>query len=194
MDFMETNEHDKIIAFDTLYTNNHIQMMKIVMPYFDGQMRRKLAVYIKYLEFRHTLDKYHSHSYELSGCSFEKEEFCINKICSELLPFCTGEEKKKLEQIANLFRTMEMYKEMSRTMEMMKDFAPDLFSEGFGNIFPSGNASENPGESDNDSANSNQSQSNGMMEMLMGMLSPEQKNMFEMFGGSSPHETERMDE
>lgn len=32
---MEKNEHDKIIAFDTLYTNNHIQMMKIVMPYFD---------------------------------------------------------------------------------------------------------------------------------------------------------------
>ena len=35
---MEKNEHDKIIAFDTLYTNNHIQMMKIVMPYFDEPM------------------------------------------------------------------------------------------------------------------------------------------------------------
>lgn len=91
---MEKNEHDKIIAFDTLYTNNHIQMMKIVMPYFDEPMRGKLAVYIKYLEFQHTLERYRSHSYELSGCSFNKEEFNIKKLCSELLPFCTGEEKK----------------------------------------------------------------------------------------------------
>lgn len=167
---MEKNEHDKIIAFDTLYTNNHIQMMKIVMPYFDEPMRGKLAVYIKYLEFRHTLDCYHSNSYELSGCSFNRKEFNMKKICSELLPFCTGEEKKKLEQIANIFQSIEMYKEMSRTMEMMKDFAPDLFSEG--------------------SENNNANQNNGMMEMLMGMLSPEQKSMFEMFGGNIPHESE----
>ena len=51
---METNEHDNIIAFDTLYTNNHIQMLKIVMPYFDARVQGQLAVYIKYLEFRHT--------------------------------------------------------------------------------------------------------------------------------------------
>lgn len=30
--------------------------------------------------------------------------------------------------------------------------------------------------------------------MLMGMLSPEQQSMFEMFGGNVPHEPERMDE
>lgn len=191
---MEKNEHDKITAFDTLYTNNHIQMLKIVMPYFDEQMRRKLAVYIKYLELRHTLDCYHSHSYELSGCSFEKEEFNINKICSELIPFCTGEEKRKLEQIADIFRTIETYKEISRTMEIMKDFAPDLFTEGAGNIFSAGTAAERPEGEDGDSANNNDTQSNGIMEMLMGMLSPEQKAMFEMFGGNSPHEPERMDE
>ena len=86
---MEKNEHDKIIAFDTLYTNNHIQMMKIVMPYFDEPMRGKLAVYIKYLEFQHTLERYRSNSYELTGCSFNKKDFDIKKICSELLPFFT---------------------------------------------------------------------------------------------------------
>lgn len=186
---MEKNEHDKITAFDTLYTNNHIQMLKIVMPYFDEQMRRKLAVYIKYLELRHTLDCYHSHSYELSGCSFEKEEFNINKICSELIPFCTGEEKRKLEQIADIFRTIETYKEISRTMEIMKDFAPDLFTEGAGNIFSAGTAAKRPEGEDGDSANNNDTQSNGIMEMLMGMLSPEQKAMFEMFGGNHTHDS-----
>lgn len=195
---METKEHDKIIAFDTLYTNNHIQMLKIVMPYFDGPMQKMLAVYIKYLEFRHTLDRYRLPSYELNGCSSEKKEFDIGKICSELLPFCTPEEKKRLGQIAEFFRSMEMYKEMSRTMEMMKEFAPDLFNDGpggIGNLFSSGSSHENqPDGTDNDTADQSNSRNNGMMEMLMGMLSPEQKAMFEMFGGNNPHESERMDE
>lgn len=194
---METNEHDNIIAFDTLYTNNHIQMLKIVMPYFDAQAQGQLAVYIKYLEFRHTLDHF-SHPHELSGCSFHKEEFNINKICSQLSPFCNSAEKEKLERIAGIFRSIEMYKEMSRTMEMMKEFAPDLFANGLGNIFPSEDAQASPDGSDTDSPDgshhfSNQ-QNNNMMEMLMGMLSPEQKSIFEMLGGNHTHESDRMDE
>lgn len=196
-EIMETNEHDKILAFDTLYTNNHIQMLKIVMPYFDGQMQGKLAVYIKYLEFRHTLD-HCSRSHELSGCSFHKEEFNINKLCSELSPFCSGAEKEKLDRIAGIFRSMEMYREMSRTMEMMKDFAPDLFADGPGSIFASGNSPDSPdGSAPNDadpSANQANRPNNNMMEMLMGMLSPEQKSIFEMFGGSSTHESDGLDE
>ncbi len=191
---MEKDEQGKIIAFDTLYTNNHIQMLKILMPYFDEPERKKLAVFIKYLEFRHTLDQCYSHSYELSGCSFNKEEFNIHKICSELLPFCNGEEKKKLGQIADIFRSIEMYKEMSRTMEMMKDFAPDFFPEGLGNLFPPGSDPDHPGGPETDFPGNGNNQNNGIMEMLMGMLSPEQKTMFEMFGGNNPHEPERMDE
>ncbi|NBI92172.1 hypothetical protein D3Z45_16745 [Lachnospiraceae bacterium] len=207
-EIMETSEHDKIIAFDTLYTNNHIQMLKIVMPYFDKQTQGKLAVYIKYLEFRHTLD-HCSHSYELSGCSFQKEDFNINKLCSELSPFCSNSEKEKLERIAGIFRSIEMYKEMSRTMEMMKDFAPDLFADGLGSIFPPNSATDSPDGNDANFSDGNATvfpdvtgyfssqanqQNNNMMEMLMGMLSPEQKSIFEMFGGNNTHESDRMDE
>ncbi len=190
---METNEHDNIIAFDTLYTNNHIQMLKIVMPYFDARVQGQLAVYIKYLEFRHTLD-YFSRPHELSGCSFHKEEFNINKICSQLSPFCSSAEKEKLERIAGIFRSIEMYKEMSRTMEMMKEFAPDLFANGLGSMSPSGDAIDSPEGSDANSSNQPNQQNNTMMEMLMGMLSPEQKSIFEMFGGNNTHESDGMDE
>ena len=157
---MEKKEQDKITAFDTLFTTNHIQMLKIVMPYLDASMRRQMAVYIKYLELQYTLSYYSSHSAALCGCSINpmdsgrKEDFNFNKICSEILPYCTAEEKQKLEQFAGMFRSMEMYREMTQTFEMMKDFAP--------------------GTGGNDDS---------MMDMLMGMLSPEQKSMFDMFGG-----------
>lgn len=159
---MERNEHDKITAFDTLFTTNHIQMLKIVMPYMDIPIRRQMAVYIKYLELRYTLSYYSSHCVELCGCSMnpmsssKKEDFNISKICSEILPYCTAEEKQKVEQFAGLFRSMEMYREMSQTFEMMKDFAPG-----------------NGGTED------------GMMDILINMLSPEQKSMFDMFGGKN---------
>lgn len=170
---MEKKEHDKIIAFDTLFTTNHIQMLKIVMPCLDHPMQKKLAVYIKYLELKYTLDYYSSHPFELCSCSVTKEELNIGRLCSELLPFCTAEEKQKLEQIAGLFRSMEMYQEMSKTMELMKD----IFPEGFGDMLSSASPL-----SDN-SGNSLENSANGMMDMLMNLLSPEQKNIFELFGG-----------
>lgn len=177
---MDNNEHDKITAFDTLFTTNHIQMMKIVMPYFEKEMQKNIAVYIKYLELQYTLSYFRSHSFELYDCSTEKEEFNISKICSEVLPYCTAGEKEKIEQISGLMRTMEMYKEMSKTFEMMKDMFPEGFGtppEGADDLMGSfmNNATGNPA-------------SGGMMDMLMNMLSPEQKTMFEMFGGNNNDE------
>lgn len=175
---MDKQEHDKITAFDTLFTNNHIQILKIVMTYCDNQLQKKIAVYIKYLELQYTLAYYNSHPSELCGCSFEKNEFNISNLCSEILPFCTKEEKQKVEQISGFLRTIEMYKEMSKTFELMKDIFPD----GFGDGFPFGMSPD--GTPDSDGGNMNNNTNNNMVDMLMGMLSPEQKTMFEMFGGN----------
>lgn len=214
---MEKNGHDKITAFDTLFTTNHIQMLKILMPYFEPHMRRQLAVYIKYLELRFALSYFDSASHELYGCAggygnthdgdpFGREEFNIGKICSEILPYCTNEEKQKVEQISGLFRSMEMYKEMSQTFEMMKEFMPDFSPDFLSNLmpdFPSGKTGESPDsrpedsgcsngntEHENAKGSGNGGQGNSMMDMLMNMLSPEQKAMFEMFGGNHAHEPE----
>ncbi len=143
---MEKNGHEKITAFDTLFTTNHIQMLKILMPYLEPPMQKQMAVYIKYLELRYAMSCLDSHPHELYGCAgghnnplggsgpFAKEEFHIGKICSELIPYCTDEEKQKVEQLSGLFRSMEMYKEMSQTFEAMKEFMPDFspdFLSGF---------------------------------------------------------------
>lgn len=162
---MDKADHNKVAAFDTLFSTNHIQMLKVILPYMDNQTQKSMAVYIKFLELNYTIEFYKKNPYPLCGCMEKETSPDIQKMCTELLPYCTDEERKKIEQIRNLLQGMEMYKEMSKTMEMMKDFMPDMTS---------------------DAGNSEQTEGNGfdIMGMLMNMLSPEQKQMFEMFGGN----------
>ncbi len=162
---MDTTDQNKVAAFDTLFSNNHIQMLIVILPYMDNQTQKSMAVYIKFLELNYTIDFYKKNPYPLCGCMEKETSFDLHKMCSELLPYCTDEERKKVEQIRSMMQSMEMYKEMSKTMEMMKDFMPDMASF---------------------TGNPEQTKENGfdMMGMLMNMLTPEQKQMFEMFGGN----------
>ena len=48
-------EHDTICAFDTLYTNQQIQMLKLAMPLLPSVYRSFLAIYIKFLELHYTI-------------------------------------------------------------------------------------------------------------------------------------------
>ena len=55
---MDTTDQNKVAAFDTLFSNNHIQMLKIILPYMDNQTQKSMAVYIKFLELNYTIDFY----------------------------------------------------------------------------------------------------------------------------------------
>lgn len=161
---MEANDRSKVAAFDTLFSTNHIQMLKVMLPYMDNQTQKSLAVYIKFLELNYTIEYYKKNPYPLCGCTERESTPDIKKMCAELLPYCTEHERKQLEQIRSLLQGMEMYKEMSKTMELMKDFMPD-------------NAFSDEGSPQSDQAGFD------MMSMLMNMLTPEQKQMFDLFGG-----------
>lgn len=201
---MDSNERNKVIAFDTLFCTNHIQMLKIIMSYMDNQTQKSMAIYIKFLELNYTIEFFKKHPYPLCGCVEKETSPDIFKMCTELLPYCTENEKKQIEQIRNIFQGIEMYKEMSKTMDMMKDFMPDMTD--FMNFAPNVSAfaasgpdtctsaattEDNvitPEQLDSSPADNNSSSGNSggfdMMNLLMNMLTPEQKQMYEMFGGN----------
>ena len=63
---MDPNEHhtestSKVIAFDTLFCTNHIQMLKVMLPYMDNQTQKSMAVYIKFLELNYTMEYFRRH-------------------------------------------------------------------------------------------------------------------------------------
>ena len=155
------------MAFDALYTNNQIQKLKVLLPYIEPSMQKHMAIYIKYMELQYTMDMFRKHPFQICSAN-NKEKPDLKKLCRELKPYCSEAEAKQMDQMASIFQTMEMYQEMSQTMSSMQELFPDMGAGFFGS---SGN-----NDSDNFSDNAS-----FMESLLMGMLSPEQKAMFEAF-------------
>lgn len=159
---MGEKQSDKIAAFDTLYTTNHIQMLKILLPAVGKELSHKLAVYIKYLEFQYTLTLTRKHPSPFSLCAEENTssvDFC--ELCDELLPFCSEKDRGMLNNIKNMQNTLKQFKEMEATMSMMKE------------LFPESNTGTDGDTSGNFTGFS--------PDMLLNLLSPEQLELFSMF-------------
>lgn len=149
---MEEIRQDSVNAFDTLFTNNHIRMLKVLLPFMDSSMQKNIAVYIKYQELQYVLRyfTFPNSQKQLSAC-FHKQskDFDFNTVCEELLPYCNAQEKQQFNQIRNLMQTLENVQNMMEMMETMKELFPegmngdggidpDMLS-GLSNLFGGGN-------------------------------------------------------
>ncbi|MCM1173856.1 MAG: hypothetical protein NC341_02265 [Blautia sp.] len=152
-------ESSNVMAFDALYTNNQIQKFKVLLPYIDPSMQKNMAIYIKYMELKYTMDICRKHPFHVCSAPQERSAPDMKKLCSELKPYCTEAEVKQLEQMESMLQMMEMYQEMSQTMNSMQEMFPDM-----GNENADGSSMEN---------------------ILMSMLSPEQKAMFDSFSSQT---------
>lgn len=173
-----------VMAFDALYTTNQIQKLKVLLPYIEPSMQKHLAVYIKYMELQYTMNYTKRHTSTLCGCGLSQpEKPDLRKLCKELSLYSTPEEIRQLEQIQNILQTLETVQEMSQTMSAMQEIFPDMNMDS---LF------ENPlsgtGHTGEDTEGSEKQASPGspMMDMLMHMLTPEQREMYEMFQQQPP--------
>lgn len=146
---MEHNENQAVITFDTLYTNNHIQILKVLLPYFDGNSRKKLAVLIKFMELRYTMEYFSRHM--ALECAGEQDSDSgkpdIVKIFEQIKNFCTPSERAMFDQLANMKKSMEMYEEMMNMMQLFSQLSPD------GGMPFGGGGSDSSGSDDGGEAN-----------------------------------------
>ncbi len=149
------DESSNVMAFDALYTNNNIQKLKVLLPYIEPSMQKNMAVYIKYMELKYTIDLFKKHPLHICSVKDTPDKPDIKALIKELRVYSSESELRQLEQMESILKAMEMYQEMSQTMNIMQEMFPDMGMGG------------------NDSAS--------MEDMLMGMLSPEQKAMFDAF-------------
>lgn len=167
-----------VMTFDALYTTNQLQKLKVLLPYLEATMQKHLAVYIKYMELQYTMNYVKRHTVTLCGCELtQNEKPNIKELCRQLRCYSTPEEIKQLEQIENILQTMETVQEMTQTMNAMKEIFPDMNMDSLFDPPPYG--TDRPG---NPADNPKSSASSGfpMMDMLMNMLTPEQREMYEM--------------
>ena len=158
---MEHCDSKAVISFDTLYTNNHIQILKVLLPYFDPGSRKNLAILIKFMELQYTMDYFSRHPLALQAASCDPKQPDIVEIFEQIKNFCTPSEKAMFEQLASMKKSMEMYEEMMSAMQLLEQF-----SSGNGGRPPVPPESANP------------------FDLLKEMLSPQQQAMFELFQSS----------
>lgn len=158
-------ENDKIAAFDTLYTSNHIQIMKLALPLMPRDKQYYGAIFIKYMELNYTLSLGKYLKNQLCACS-GLENYGMENFLKEVLPFCTEKEAERIKKINQMMNSFKTFQEMKSMMDM---FGGDLFNGDMFGKDMGGEAGFSP-------------------DMLKGLLSEEQMALFEMFmNGGSPN-------
>ena len=131
---MEERGTDKVIAFDTLFTTNQIQMLKVLLTYLPSSAQKNFAIYIKFMELQYTMSFFQNHpNVSLFGLPHEGS-MNAGKLCDELLPLCDANQRKSMEQMKNMMQSFENMQQMMEMMQMMKE----LFPEGTGSADGSG--------------------------------------------------------
>ena len=148
-------EQDTICAFDTLYTNHQIQMLKLSLPLLPSVYRSFLAIYIKFLELQYTMQIAKNIRFSTASDSHNEPSFpdtqTMDQYFQSILPYLPDEEKGRIQKIKNLFQTMEQLKQMQPILDMMSQMNAET------------NSSDN------------------QMDILKSFLSEDQLLMFEMF-------------
>ncbi len=199
---MDPTENEAICTFDTLFTNNHIQILKVLLPYFDVNAQKRLAILIKFMELRYTMEYFNRQMTFANASRSGPQQPDIVGIFEQIKSFCTPSERAMFDQIANMRKSMEMYEEMTNMMQLFSQFMPEDADSGSADVSETGTPHKNAGY--DDSSDSGQAagehdsgqgtasrEPNGFpfgqgspMELLKGMLSPEQQSMFELFSSS----------
>ena len=195
---METIKNEQIYAFDSLYTTNHIQMLKILLPCLNPPIQKNLALYIKFLELRYTISFLSAHPYVLSGCGFDKERGAQDIPVDDLLPFLTPQEAENFRHIQKSMEMMKQFSSMQKNLESLKGILPEgmdlntLFQSMTGGASGADNtagktasqaaeAVKNAFSSDGSEILQNMMQGSPSGDILKNMMSDSQKELYEKF-------------
>ncbi|MCI8693077.1 MAG: hypothetical protein HFH91_10115 [Lachnospiraceae bacterium] len=158
---MEDTHSNTITAFDSLFTTNRIQMLKVLFSWLAPEQQGGFAVYIKLLELQYafTLMRRHSGIWlpgsrkKLSADFFQGDNTDTLELLDELLPFSGQDERSKIEGMKNMLANLKKMQEMMEMVKMMQE------------LFPEGMGGENP------------------MDMFSNMSDAGLSSIFQMFGG-----------
>lgn len=158
---MDEQTSKTITAFDSLFTTNRIQMLKILLPWLAPGQQGGFAVYIKLLELQYTLGFLRRHpdtrllgnGKQLSADFFQGDNEDTLRLLDELLPFSSQEDRSRIENMKSMIANFRKMQEMMDMMKMIQE------------LFPEGMGTDNP------------------MDMFSGMSDSGLSSLFQMFGG-----------
>lgn len=171
----ENNEEmtEAILAFDMLYTTNHMKILKLLIPYLESENQKKLAIFIKWQELMYTLNFFKQYSASLYSPDFKQnKKLDLNTLIPLLTPYCNESEKNFISQFSQMQNLINMVEQVQVYMPMIQQFMSSMSGDG------------------NDTSGMNLGgfdlSGNNMMDILKSMMSEEQQSMFSMFMDENP--------
>lgn len=145
---MDEKGKETIIAFDTLMTTNHIQMLKVFLSYLPPEQQSSLAIYIKFSELQYTMQLMRqspgrpiyrdrrtvlSLSSLMDGSLLQQDREGVIELLDELLPYGNFKERARIQEFKNMLNSVGQIREMLAMMDMMKEMFPDGMGGSDGN-------------------------------------------------------------
>lgn len=139
---MDREAQDKVMAFDALFTTNHIQILKVFMTYLEPRIQKNIAFYIKLMELQYTLSFFRMYPDASMTDLHQEETFSPEKLLNEILPYCTPSEQENLTNIKNTLQSFTNMQEMMQMLQSIKELFPEGESPFSGEGLFSGDASD----------------------------------------------------
>lgn len=162
---MEKKTIRPMTPFDEMTVPAELQIVKLLLPYTPASRRQTLAVLIKYFELQHTLRFFQSKANVLQSQVFNPYPASIEEILDNISPYLPPEFATMLDTFRNVMNIMEMVK----MFQEMSDLS------GNADASSSGNSDENSQTDYSAPSPMNPT------DILLGMLTPEQKEMLELY-------------
>lgn len=185
---MEKQPPRPITPFDELVTPPQLHMMKLFLPYTPSSNQRFLGVFVKFLELKEAISFFQSAGNDLHMQAFQNSAPpSFMEIMQEIKPYLPPKESEMIDTFLNMMNIMEMAQMFQGNPDFNFDTSSGQAEEssspgGLSGLFSGG---FNP------------------MDMMMGMLTPEQQSMFQMYnnmfandmnsGHSDPDDTDTND-
>lgn len=178
---MEKQEPDSIQAFDALYTTNQIQILKLLLPFCSPQTQRSLAVLIRLLELNYTIGFVRSHPEAFHA---PPDSLSLPDLCAKIRGFCPPQLQAMLDQLMSFQNAMQMYEQIKPLLELFAEQSADSGSPQGAKT--QGKETRDKEVRDKEVQNGNDTPVRSAdplpdpAELLAGMLSPSQRELFQM--------------
>ena len=111
-----------LTPLDQIANQNHLQLIKAMLPYIPTQKQKSFSVIIKLMEMQNIIHFYNQHQNFLHCCSTSEQPSGILDLLTELRNYCTDTEQALFDQWIQLFSTMELYSMFLQTPEDLSAF------------------------------------------------------------------------
>ena len=177
---MEKKSPTPMTPFDEWTVPKELHILKLLLPYTPASSQQALGILVKVIELQHTFQYFQQQKNVLHSQEFSAGFSSPLDMLEEIAPYLPPEQAEMLGTFRNMMNIMDM-------VQMMQEFSAGANQEPYESGGPETDASSENSSQYNADRREPQKTSGSFgggfdpMQLVMGMLSPEQQEMFEMY-------------